>query len=314
MRDAAGTPAHLISVIADIAARKAAEAALAQTLAEQRARGRDDAVRRDLKAVEDRLLALAEVQGPVYAGGGLDAVDMRALLADTARALVDVYGDGQVALKLDLRRPLSLPVRRAALLALLLYELMLGALTHGFEGRAGEELMVALVPEGQGGAAELAAAGNGRGFDPAGAGDGMGWPLIQQMAAAAASRAGSSPTYPEVITTGTPRRASTSMAGQDSSPRRVKSITAASGAGSALTSSSASRSEAAGPTTTQPCSSSTSWKRKATSVSSSTSSTRRPPRSAGAVPLSIIPVPATMVGDCQAVLALHSARTGSLCH
>jgi two-component sensor histidine kinase len=150
-----------------------------------RARGRDDAVRRDLRAVEDRLLALAEVQGRVYAAGDLDAVDMRALLADTARALVDVYGDGQVALKLDLRGPLSLPVRRAAPLALLLYELMQGALTHDFEGRAGEELMVALVPEGQGGAAELAVAGNGRGFDPAGVGDGMGWPLIQQMAAEA---------------------------------------------------------------------------------------------------------------------------------
>ena len=37
VRDAAGTPAHLISVIADISARKAAEAALARTLADQRA-------------------------------------------------------------------------------------------------------------------------------------------------------------------------------------------------------------------------------------------------------------------------------------
>ncbi|MBV8614140.1 MAG: response regulator [Acetobacteraceae bacterium] len=150
-----------------------------------RARGRDDAVRWDLKAVEDRLLALAEVQGRVYTAGDLDAVDMRALLADTARGLVEVYGNGHVALKLDLRGPLSLPVRRAAPLALLLYELMLGALTHGFDGRAGEELMVALVSKGQGGAAELAVGCNGRGFDPAGVGDGMGWPLIQQMAAEA---------------------------------------------------------------------------------------------------------------------------------
>ena len=90
-----------------------------------RARGRDEAVRRDLKAVEDRLLALAEVQGRVYAAGDLDAVDMRALLADTARALVEVYGNGHVALRLDLRGSLCLPVRRAAPLALVLYELML---------------------------------------------------------------------------------------------------------------------------------------------------------------------------------------------
>jgi two-component sensor histidine kinase len=150
-----------------------------------RARGRAEAVRRDLKAVEDRLLALAEVQGRVYAAGDLDAVDMRALLADTARALVEVYGNDHVALRLDLRGPLSLPVRRAAPLALVLYELMLGALTHGFDGHADAELTVALAPKGQGGAAELAVADNGRGFDPAGVGDGMGWPLIQQMAAEA---------------------------------------------------------------------------------------------------------------------------------
>ncbi|HJS84784.1 MAG TPA: response regulator [Acetobacteraceae bacterium] len=150
-----------------------------------RARGRNEAVRRDLKAVEDRLLALAEVQGRVYAAGDLDAVDMRALVADTARSLVAVYGDNQVALRLDLRRPLSLPVRRATPLALLLYELMLGALTHGFDGQAGEALTVALAPAGPDDAAELVVADNGRGFDPASADDGMGWSLMQQMAAEA---------------------------------------------------------------------------------------------------------------------------------
>jgi len=43
---------------------------------------------------------------------------------------------------------------------------MLGALTHGFDGQAREEVTVALVPEGQGGATELTVVDNGRGFKP----------------------------------------------------------------------------------------------------------------------------------------------------
>jgi two-component sensor histidine kinase len=147
-----------------------------------RGRGRDAATRRDLDAVAARLGALADVQSRVYAAGDLDAVDIRALVTDMARSLIEVYGNGHVALHLDLAGPLSLPVRRAAPLALLLYELMLGALTHGFDGRDGEALTVGLAPAGENTPATLSVEDNGRGFDPVAPGDGMSWPLIQQLA------------------------------------------------------------------------------------------------------------------------------------
>jgi two-component sensor histidine kinase len=147
-----------------------------------RGRGRDPAIRRDLDAVAARLGALADVQSRVYAAGDLDAVDMRALVTDMARSLIEVYGNGHVTLRLDLAGPLSLSVRRAAPLALLLYEVMLAALTHGFDGHADETLTVSLVPAVEGTPAMITVEDNGRGFDPVAPGDGMGWPLIQQLA------------------------------------------------------------------------------------------------------------------------------------
>jgi two-component sensor histidine kinase len=146
-------------------------------------RAADPATRRELEETAGRMQALAQVQARVYATEALDRVDLAGVLRDIAVSLHEVYRDGRVTLRLDLDRPLDLPIRRAAPLALLCYELVLNALKHAFAARGGRgELAIALEHPADGGPPAIVIADDGAGFDAAAAEPGGGATLLPSLA------------------------------------------------------------------------------------------------------------------------------------
>jgi two-component sensor histidine kinase len=145
-------------------------------------RAADPETRRQLEETAGRMQALAQVQARLYDTEALDRVDIAGVLRDIAVSLHEVYRDAPVTLSLDLDGPLDLPLRRAAPLALLCYELVLNALKHAFAARERGELVIGLERPADGGPPAIVIADDGAGFDPEAADQGGGATLARSLA------------------------------------------------------------------------------------------------------------------------------------
>jgi two-component sensor histidine kinase len=137
--------------------------------------------RAELLEVAGRLQALAEVQARIHAADDFSSVDMRVVLDDLGNSLAGLYADKGIAVSIELDGGFALPVRQAAPLSLVCYELLLNVFKHAFAGReAGGALRLihARLPDGR---HEVAIADDGVGMDPAVA-EGTGWTLIRSLA------------------------------------------------------------------------------------------------------------------------------------
>ena len=137
--------------------------------------------RAELLEVAGRLQALAEVQARIHAADDFSSVDMRAVLDDLGKSLSGLYGDKDIAVSAELDGAFALPVRQAAPLSLVCYELVLNVFKHAFAGREGGgtlRLAHARLPDGR---HEIVIGDDGVGMDPAVA-EGTGWTLIRSLA------------------------------------------------------------------------------------------------------------------------------------
>lgn len=144
------------------------------------ARGAEEA-RAELLEVAGRLQALAEVQARIHAAEDFSSVDMRAVLDDLAGSLADLYAGTGIAVSAELGGAFTLPVRQAAPLSLVCYELLLNVFKHAFNGREGGgtlRLVHSRLPDAR---HEIVIGDDGVGMDPAVA-EGTGWTLIRGLA------------------------------------------------------------------------------------------------------------------------------------
>lgn len=141
-----------------------------------------EAARAELLEVAGRLQALADVQARIHAAEDFSSVDMRAVLDDLASSLADLYADKGIAVSAELGGAFALPVRQAAPLSLVCYELLLNVLKHAFAGREGGggtlRLVHSRLPDGR---HEIVVGDDGAGMDPA-VPEGTGWTLIRSLA------------------------------------------------------------------------------------------------------------------------------------
>lgn len=135
--------------------------------------------RPELLEVVGRLQALAHVQDRLEASDGYGSADVAAVLKDVVEGLGAARGSGRVGARLSVAAPLVLPVRRATPLALVVYEVVLNALKHAFQGREAGEVLVSLAPLPDG-RVEIAVDDDGVGMDPAVVG-GTSWALIRGL-------------------------------------------------------------------------------------------------------------------------------------
>jgi two-component sensor histidine kinase len=103
---------------------------------------RTEESRAELTDLLNRMQVFGRVQARIYETDELDLVDFGAVLSDVATSLVDVYGASRISLRLDVGTGIQLPVQRSMPLALVVYELILNALKHGFREAASGILRV----------------------------------------------------------------------------------------------------------------------------------------------------------------------------
>jgi two-component sensor histidine kinase len=140
-----------------------------------------EAARAELLEVAGRLQALADVQARIHAAEDFSSVDMRAVLKDLADSLADLYADKGIAVSAELGGAFALPVRQAAPLSLVCYELLLNVFKHAFTGREGGgtlRLAHSRLPDKR---HEIVVGDDGVGMGPA-VTEGTGWTLIRSLA------------------------------------------------------------------------------------------------------------------------------------
>jgi two-component sensor histidine kinase len=106
---------------------------------------------------------------------------MRAVLKDLADSLADLYADKGIAVSAELGGAFALPVRQAAPLSLVCYELLLNVFKHAFTGREGGgtlRLAHSRLPDKR---HEIVVGDDGVGMGPA-VTEGTGWTLIRSLA------------------------------------------------------------------------------------------------------------------------------------
>jgi two-component sensor histidine kinase len=113
-------------------------------------RTRDEAARRGLLNMAERITALSAVHRLLDPANVSGCFDVAAFLEDLAGDLATTVDARQIRLELDLE-PLDVPEREAAAIALLLNELITNALRHAFPGgRKGRVSIAARRSEGGG--------------------------------------------------------------------------------------------------------------------------------------------------------------------
>jgi two-component sensor histidine kinase len=137
---------------------------------------RTEESRAELNDLLNRMQVFGRVQARIYETEELDQVDFGAVLRDVATSLVDVYGASRISLRLAGEAGLQLPVQRAMPLALLVYELILNALKHGFPETASGILRVEI--DAQHGSILVADNGSGAAGD---AKPGVGTRLVEAL-------------------------------------------------------------------------------------------------------------------------------------
>jgi two-component sensor histidine kinase len=117
-----------------------------------------DETRKTLKAMQQRVSALAAVHRNLLDSERPDGFDLTRLVREHVTALARSHGGAEVRLELD---PVAAPPAAAAALALIVNELTLNALEHGGAAGAPPAVTVRLLKEGEGFALEVQDAGAG---------------------------------------------------------------------------------------------------------------------------------------------------------
>ena len=154
----------------------------------QARRTSNEQVKAELNALLERVQILGSVQARIYETEELDRIDFGGLLADVAQSLVELYGRDRVSLDCSFGCQLEMPVQQATPLALLVYEVMLNSVKHGFaDGRLGR---LSLEIRRPGNGAEIIVRDDGVGFDPDQVVEGMGSKLLHALAREAKATVG----------------------------------------------------------------------------------------------------------------------------
>ncbi len=119
----------------------------------QSSRNRDNAPLQEMvRAVDNRILAMALVHQKLYQGGNLSRIDMREYFGDLAREIFRSYPrlDPRVRLKTDIEE-LSLLIDTAIRCGMVLCELLSNSLQHAFPADRGGTITIALcrTPDGR---------------------------------------------------------------------------------------------------------------------------------------------------------------------
>lgn len=137
----------------------------------QNRRVTDPAVKSALRAMLDRVNAIATVHRRLFQSEDIERFDLSAFVRDLVADIVGASGRDDVQFSLDLER-VDVPASKAAPLALVINELLSNALRHGFPAgrggqifvgisRAEDDLRIEIADDGVGVAGNAAASGFG---------------------------------------------------------------------------------------------------------------------------------------------------------
>lgn len=126
----------------------------------------DDNTRQSLRAMLERVEALSTVHRQLYQSQDVTRLDVAGLVREIATNLIAASGQ-PVTTSLDLK-PVHIPAKKAAPLALIMNELVTNALKHGLVDDGKGEIAISILPDA--GRLSIVIADNGRGMkDPDGA-------------------------------------------------------------------------------------------------------------------------------------------------
>jgi PAS domain S-box-containing protein len=139
----------------------------------------EEATRRALRSMLERVGAIATVHRRLFQGGDVQRFDVADFLRDLASDLAASARRDDLRIRLDLQ-PAAVPASQAAPLALVANELVSNALKHAYpEGEGGGEILIEARPRP--GVLDLVVTDHGVGLPPPGERNGFGLTIVQLL-------------------------------------------------------------------------------------------------------------------------------------